>query len=679
MTPRNKETIYRATVAITFGGLGFFCNFHTIIFPFGGYTVAVLFGLLFPLLIALGWGWKYGLLSALAGGCQTMWWLWGPSNGYAVFLVVPPFTFWIIWHGYFACLRSKAQKHQWWLNMYVIEIPFRILCTINLLTFSRWAIALNPPPWNWAANAISTIPMTFSIFVAVKQACVAMVLLLCADVLLNIGFVRAFFKLNPIVDQRRTGYIVSIFILIGCLFWLLDSLFHAFASDGDRTFIDLFALDIPESNLFTRVVFLMSCMAAGLVTSKILRKQKQSEMALRKAREAAVTRESFLRTLVRSIPDLVWLKDPQGVYLACNSRFERFFGAKETEIVGKTDYAFLDRHEADLFKKRDMQTIARGRACTSEEEITFADDGHREHLETIKTPMFNDDGELIGVLGIGRNITERLNLQAQLVQAQKMESVGRLAGGVAHDFNNMLSVIRGNAELLLDDIARNSPLVESLHEIVNAAERSSSLTRQLLAFARRQTIAPEVINLNDAIEGILKMLRRLIGEDIELTWIPAKEPWPVKMDPSQIDQILANLCVNSRDSIKSVGKVTIEIEKVSLDAAYCQTHDGFRHGDFVLMTVSDTGRGMTRETMDHIFEPFYTTKTAGKGTGLGLATVYGIMKQNDGFINVYSEPGKGSVFKVYFPRHTGTDLEKSRPSPLIAHPTGWGNHSCGGR
>ena len=660
-------------VSLTFGLLGFFCNFQTIIFPFGDYTVAVLFGLLFPLLIALSWGWKYGLFSALTGGCQTMWWLWGPSNGYAIFLVAPPFTLWIVWHGVFAGIRRRMTDHPWWLNMYILEIPFRILCTINLLVFSRWAIALNPPPWDWAAGSINTIPMTFSVFVAFKQASVAFVLLLSADVLLNIRFVRTFFKLEPVVDQRRTGYVVSVFLLIGCLFWLLDSLFHAFAATSGRSFIDFFAMDIPDSNLFARIVFLISCMASGMVTSRILRKQKQGEMALKKAKEDAVTREAFLKTLVRTIPDLVWLKSPQGVFLSCNSRFERFFGAKETEIIGKTDYDFVDKKLADHFTKNDEKVIARGVACKNEEDIVFADDGHHEHIETIKTPMYDDNGKLMGVLGIGRDITERVKLQAQLVQAQKMESIGRLAGGVAHDFNNMLSIILGNAEMILDDLPKDSPFVDDLIGIREAADRSSSLTRQLLAFARKQTVSPRVINLNDIIEGVLKMIRRLIGEDIDLAWLPGKNLWSVNIDPSQVDQILANLCVNARDGIKSVGKITIETGNVTCDAQYCKAHHGVNPGDYVRMIVSDTGCGMSRETLDHIFEPFYTTKDSGKGTGLGLATVYGIMKQNHGFVSVCSEPGNGSTFSIYFPKTIEKKVQAYRNDPVEKEPTGHEN------
>lgn len=255
---------------------------------------------------------------------------------------------------------------------------------------------------------------------------------------------------------------------------------------------------------------------------------------------------------------------------------------------------------------------------------------------------------------------EREKLQDQLNQAQKMESVGRLAGGVAHDFNNMLSIILGNAEIIIEDIDPLNPLVANLEEIYKAAERSANLTRQLLAFARKQTIAPRILNLNHVIDDMLKMLKRLIGEDIDLTWQPSQNLWSVKIDPSQIDQILANLCVNARDAIKGVGKVTIETDNISFDEAYCKEHAGFNPGDYVMMAVSDNGSGMDKKVLDNLFEPFFTTKDLGQGTGLGLATVYGIVKQNNGFINVYSEPGEGTTFKIYLPIHSETVAPKQK-------------------
>jgi len=232
-----------------------------------------------------------------------------------------------------------------------------------------------------------------------------------------------------------------------------------------------------------------------------------------------------------------------------------------------------------------------------------------------------------------------------------MESVGRLAGGVAHDFNNMLNVILGYAEIALKQLDHNSPLQAALQNIQMAAKRSTDLTRQLLAFARKQIIAPKVLDLNETTEGMLKMLRRLIGENIDVAWVPGRGLWAVNIDPAQVDQILANLLVNARDAIADKGRVTIETDNVVLDEAYCAGHRGFVPGRFVMLAVSDDGCGMDRDLLAHIFEPFFTTKGVGQGTGLGMATVYGIVKQNDGFINVYSEPGKGTTFKIYLPRY----------------------------
>ncbi len=244
---------------------------------------------------------------------------------------------------------------------------------------------------------------------------------------------------------------------------------------------------------------------------------------------------------------------------------------------------------------------------------------------------------------------EREKLQAQLFQAQKMESVGRLAGGVAHDFNNMLGVILGHTEMVLEETDPASPLYADLYSIKQAAERSAALTRQLLAFARKQTVAPKVIDLNETVEGMLKMLRQLIGEHIDILWLPKTNLQPIKVDPAQIDQLLANLCVNARDAITGVGKVTIETDTKIFDEAYCNDHLESLPGEYVLLEVSDDGCGMDKKTLSQIFEPFFTTKDNGQGTGLGLASVFGIVKQNNGFINVYSEPGQGTTFKVYLP------------------------------
>ncbi len=256
----------------------------------------------------------------------------------------------------------------------------------------------------------------------------------------------------------------------------------------------------------------------------------------------------------------------------------------------------------------------------------------------------------------------------QFEQAQRLEIIGRFAGGMAHDYNNMLTVILGNAELALINTDLTSSLHTNLERIIEAARHSTDITRKLLAFARKQTIIPVALDLNLTVKSMLKMLRHLIGEDINLTWLPGADAAPIKMDPVQIDQILANLCINARDAITDVGKITIETGNAVFDEIYCADHVGYVAGEYTMLAVSDNGCGMKPEMLAQIFEPFFTSKGLGQGTGLGLSTVYGIVKQNQGFINVYSEPGSGTTFRIYLPRCDGPVVhiqsEKTAEIPL---------------
>ncbi len=288
---------------------------------------------------------------------------------------------------------------------------------------------------------------------------------------------------------------------------------------------------------------------------------------------------------------------------------------------------------------------------------------------------YDENGNISGFASSARDITDQKHaaevnaeLENQLIHAQKMESIGRLAGGVAHDFNNMLTAILGHAELGLMRLEPTHRVCTDLKEICKTAQRSADLTRQLLAFARKQTISPKVLDLNDTITEMLKMLQRLIGEDINLVWQPSSKTWQIKMDPSQIDQILANLCVNARDAIDGNGRITIETANTTIDTNYCSSNREATPGEYVRLTVSDTGSGIDKETQSHIFEPFYTTKELGKGTGLGLATVYGAVKQNNGFINIYSEPGQGTSFSIYLPRKESPLCNREALQDIILTP-----------
>ncbi|PIY22537.1 MAG: hypothetical protein COZ11_12325 [Deltaproteobacteria bacterium CG_4_10_14_3_um_filter_51_14] len=375
--------------------------------------------------------------------------------------------------------------------------------------------------------------------------------------------------------------------------------------------------------------------------------QKQAERALKESEER------FKLTFYSS-PDAIILGRMQdAMWVDINEGFSKLSGYRREEVIGKTSFE-LEIWANPEDRDKMIKELTRKGFCENLEAVFRRRDG------TVGTGLISSRviflGKVPHIISVTRDITamkeadeERKRLEAQLIQAQKMESVGRLAGGIAHDFNNMLGVILGRAELALSRSEPGGKLHSDLLDIQKAARRSADLTKQLLGFARRQTTEPKVLDLNDTISGMLKMLRRMIGEDIDLAFLPGLDVRQVKMDPAQLDQILANLCVNARDAIDDVGKITIETENAML------TYEDFKDkpyaaaGRYVSLIVSDTGCGMAKDVVEKIFEPFFTTKEVGKGTGLGLAKVYAIVKQNEGYINVYSEPGKGTTFKIYLP------------------------------
>ena len=371
--------------------------------------------------------------------------------------------------------------------------------------------------------------------------------------------------------------------------------------------------------------------------------------------------------------DLLCIANTSGQFLRLNLAWEKALGYPLEELM---QYNFLDLiHPDDLeATHKALASLRQQHEILSFENRYRCKDGSFRWIEWRSRPQ----GELI--YAAARDTTERKraeaerqNLMEQLAQAQKIESVGRLAGGVAHDFNNMLGVILGHCELAMAKIGKEHPVYASIGEIRKAADRSAGLTRQLLAFARKQTVSPKALDLNETVEGMLTMLHRLIGEDIDLVWKPGKKLGMVKMDPGQIDQVLANLCVNARDAIGDTGKIIIETAGVALDDTFCTLHPEITPGEYVLLTIQDSGCGMDQTVLANIFEPFFTTKGVGKGTGLGLATVYGIIRQNNGSIQVYSEPGHGTIFMIYLPKHRrdklSNDDEYTEPPVSGGHET----------
>ncbi len=379
-------------------------------------------------------------------------------------------------------------------------------------------------------------------------------------------------------------------------------------------------------------------------------------------RKQAETEQRRLASAIEQSGDIVVITDTAGNIQYVNHTFEKVTGYSRGDVLGKNPRILKSGKQNEAFYIDLWTHLTQGKVFHGR-MINKCKDGSLYTEDATISPVFDASGKIVNYVGVKRDVTERLAMEAGLQQAQKMELVGRLAGGVAHDFNNMLGVIMGNAELAMKKLSPADPAYDEIQEVIKATRRSADITQQLLAFARKQIIAPKMLELNETIESMLKMLRRLIGENIELAWLPAQSPCVVEIDPSQLNQALANLCINSRDAIADVGKIAIETERLVLDKEYCDAHPGSTPGKYVLLKVSDNGCGMDDNTMSHLFEPFFTTKAVGRGTGLGLATVHGIVKQNNGFIQVESQPGQGAAFMIYLPCHAGDAVESLAPAP----------------
>jgi len=375
--------------------------------------------------------------------------------------------------------------------------------------------------------------------------------------------------------------------------------------------------------------------------------------------------EDMLRKLWRTVEqtaDLVMIADQSGVFEYVNPAFELTTGYTQQEAIGR-NLRMLKPGDQPAAVYREMWNTVLSGSVFHETVVNRKKNGETFLAEKTITPLRNAEGKITHYICTDRDITERRRLESQLQQAHKMDAIGRLAGGVAHDFNNLLMVISAYAELMAESLSAEHPLRRNVTEIIGAAGRAADLTRQLLAFGRKQMQALQVLDLNSVIHDIGRMLPRLIGEDIQLVILPGEGLGKVKADPVQIEQVVMNLAANARDAMPRGGKLTLETANLRLDETSRQHHPVMPAGEYVLLAVTDVGEGISPEHMGHIFEPFYTTKAEGKGTGLGLATVYGIVKQSGGFIWVYSEPGLGTTFKIYLPRVQ--DRRKSRPLPPL--------------
>ncbi len=456
------------------------------------------------------------------------------------------------------------------------------------------------------------------------------------------------------------------------------------AFDGRRALAKTRAIlpDIPfilvtgSLNEETAVSYLKEGATDYILKDRLVRLGPAILEALERARERQALRrhERLVREIIDANPSLIFVKDWEGRFVLVNQATAEIYGTTVDGLVGKTDADFNpNAEEVAHFLRDDREVMASGRPkFVPEEPVTNPHTKQTRWFQTIKLPLRLPGEEAVTMLGVATEITERKLLEEQLLQSQKMEAVGQLAGGVAHDFNNILTAIVGYSDLLAAELGDNAQQREDIEEIRKAARRAAALTRQLLSFSRKQVLEPRIVDVNGVVLNLDKMLRSLMSENIELETQLAEDLDAARVDPNQLEQVIMNLAINARDAMPDGGTVTIETANATLGEDYAAKHVSVIPGVYVMLAVTDTGCGMTEATKARIFEPFFTTKPAGRGTGLGLSTVYGIVKQSGGNIWLYSEPNKGTTFKIYLPAVDALPEDIGKAAPVEAERQGSG-------
>ncbi|MCK5828257.1 hypothetical protein KAH43_07025 [Candidatus Bipolaricaulota bacterium] len=686
-----KRSARRAIIAVSFGVVGFAVNFLDIeLFASPQFKVSILLGLLFPLLITLAWGWRYGVLSALAGGCQSMWWLW-QMDGYGIFYAVPVFTLWILWHGYWAARRGRQDQPRWYLSVFAVEIPFRIVSELGFYTIFRYLVSFNPPPWS-PSIIWDHVPLSWVNTVALKHVISGYLLLMIAHILLNLSPVRRFFGLKKQSTEQMSGVIYFVALLSGALLFFVRTVAEYLILDSQgQTFWDVTVLNASPHTLLMWNLDVLIFVIIGIVVARLITKRMQAQertehlvLALRSICDVNqfIAKERDREKLIQgSCESLVNTSGYRNAWIVLIDESRHFVTHHAEAGLGKRFLPLLEDIKYAKFSSCWKKALAQQQVVVTQTPmitcvncplsssyggmsaltIQLSYDGNTygilsasvspeviTHAEELA--LFNEVATDIGFALYSINQEEKRvqaerekqAAEAHLRQSQKLESIGTLASGVAHEINNPLMGMMNYAELVKDK-AQDAKSIEYLTEIGNEGNRIAKIVRNLLSFSRQDKEEHSPARIADIIDSSLTLVGSTLRRDQITVDLDIPEDLPqLKCRNQQIQQVLINLLTNSRDALNARYPEYDENKLVRITARTFE-QDG---EDWIRTTVEDHGTGMAQDVAQRIFDPFFTTKSRTEGTGLGLSVSFGIVKEHHGKLTVESVPGEYARFHI---------------------------------